>query len=330
MKRYGHIFEKITTIENIEKAHIFARKNKAHYTEVKEVNTNPIMLKEIKNNLIQEKYKTSPYRIQEIQDRGKIRTIFKLPYYPDRIMQWAIMLQTSDIFMRSFIYDTYASLPNRGIHLAVKRINNVIRNGGEFCLKIDIKKYFPSINQNILFDLLCRKFKDSKLLSLFYEIIKSIPFGLPIGNYISQWLSNFYLCFFDHVICTKFQLPYFRYMDDIVIFSSCKKELQKVFNFYLKELDKLKLEIKDNYQIFPSKIRGVDFLGYRCFGDYILLRKKIITNIKKKYKNIKKKQKITKKDIASMMSYKGWIIHCDSHRFQNKYFKEVLNEGSIR
>jgi retron-type reverse transcriptase len=328
MKRYGNIFQNIHALSNIELAHKKARKGKAHYSDVKMINNNPEKLRDISRYLRTGVYSTSLYNIETINDRGKERQIFILPYFPDRIVQWAIMLQIQDIFLRTFIYDTYASIPKRGIHKAVKRVNKAIINGGEYCLKIDIKKYFPSIQQKILCNQLERKIKDYRLLDLLFEIIYSIETGLPIGNYLSQWLANFHLAFFDHKVCNQFHLPYFRYMDDIVIFSDSKEQLWDVLSFMRKELDKLQLQVKENYQVFPSKIRGVDFLGYRCFGDYTLLRKKIANNIKRKIKTIKGKP--TEAQINSMMSYKGWVQHCNSYRFHQKYinqFVEVKNES---
>jgi RNA-directed DNA polymerase len=330
MKRYGYIFEKIYEPENMIIAHEKARRGKAHYSEVQMVNENPELLMDICNTIKNGEYQTSKYDIYEINDRGKARTIFKLPYYPDRIVQWAIMLQTQDIFMKSFIRDTYASIPGRGIHHAVNRVNRIIRHGGDYCLKLDIKKYFPSINQDILCSQLAKKFKDSRLLSMIFEIIKSVPSGLPIGNFLSQWLANFHLAWFDHDVSNETQLPYFRYMDDVVIISDSKTKLQKSMDLCRKLLSKLQLTIKGNHQIFPSKVRGIDFLGYRCFGDFVLLRKRIAENIKARARQIQQKIAPTVKDIASMMSYKGWLDYCNSYRFCSKYFSEVLHASTIR
>lgn len=328
MKRYANIFQNIYPLSNLILAHKKAKKGKAHYADVKLVNDKPELLENISQCLKAEAYATSPYQIKIINDRGKERKIFILPYYPDRIVQWAIMLQIQDILLKTFIYDTYASIPNRGIHKAITRVNKAIQRGGTYCLKIDIKKYFPSINQGILCNQLERKFKDTKLLNLLFEIIYSVDDGLPIGNYLSQWFANYHLAFFDHKVCEQFQLPYFRYMDDIVIFSQSKQKLWNVFSFMDKELGKLHLQIKENYQVFPSKVRGVDFLGYRCFGDYTLLRKKIAKNIKKKIKD--NSGEYNDSLINSMMSYHGWSKHCNSYRFHDKYIKqftEVKNES---
>ena len=132
-----------------------------------------------------------------------------------------------------------------------------------YCLKLDVRKFYPSINHYVLKKMLRRKFKDADLLWLLDEIIDSAP-GLPIGNYLSQYFANFYLAYFDHWIKEEKRVKYyFRYADDMVILSDDKsylhdllKEIGKYFN------EELKLEIKSNYQIFPVDSRSIDFVGY--------------------------------------------------------------------
>jgi hypothetical protein len=98
--------------------------------------------------------------------------------------------------------------------------------GTKYCLKIDIKKFFPNINHNILKKLLRRKIKDNDLLWLLDEIIDSIDgdIGVPIGNYLSQYFANFYLAYFDHWLKEEKKVRYvIRYMDDIVCLTSIKR-----------------------------------------------------------------------------------------------------------
>lgn len=249
MKRYGNIFEKIYSIDNLMEAHKKARRNKSHYTEVKMVNKDQeYLLLKIRNSLKNQTFTTSGYKVYDIFDGRKHRTIFKLPYYPDRIVQWAIMLQIEPMITRTLIFDTYASIPNKGIHLAVKRLKRAINTEGMYCLKLDIKQFFPSIDQDILLSLLERKFKDRKLIWLLENIIKSTPCGLPIGNYTSQWFANFYLAYFDHMVKKDLKLSYFRYMDDMVIVSKEKEFLWNALNKISNYLNYyLNLQIKDNY-----------------------------------------------------------------------------------
>ena len=130
-----------------------------------------------------------------------------------------------------------------------------------------------------------RKFKDKDLLWLLYEVIDSFPIGLPLGNFPSQYLANFYLSGFCHWIKEiKKVKDILVYMDDMVILGDNKEELWKLF-YEIKGYMKvnLKLEIKSNYRIFPIS-EGVDFVGYRHFTTHTLLRKRIKQKMKSKLK----------------------------------------------
>lgn len=336
MKRYGNIFEKITTLENIRLAHQNAKKDKSYYREVKMVDNNPeYYFKQIQDMLINKTYKVDPsdYTMFKKMDKGKEREIFKLDYFPHRIIQWALMLQIQDVMLKSFIGNTFASIPNRGIHLALDKLDEALKNKEEtiYCLKLDVKKFYPSINQSIAKQQLRRKFKDVDLLWLTDMLIDSMSGekGIAIGSLFSQWLGNSYLSPFDHWIkgekCVKY---YFRYMDDIVILHHDKEYLHGLFKemaFYM--FEKLDLSIKENWQIFPTRTRGIDFVGYRHFGDYILLRKSTAKNLKSKMnKLLKRCQKgisMTYSEWCSVNSYNGWVMWCNGFNLTEKYIKPL-------
>ena len=123
----------------------------------------------------------------------------------------------------------------------------------------------------------------------------------------------------------------FRYMDDVVIFGSSKEELHKLrkeIALYFKT--ELRLTIKGNWQIFPSYVRGVDFVGYRTFLNYTLLRKSSCKNFKAKMVKIRKKtangQMMNYSEWCSVNSYKGWLKRCDSYRLQKKYIEPIQSD----
>jgi RNA-directed DNA polymerase len=180
-----------------------------------------------------------------------------------------------------------------------------------YCLKLDIKKFYPNIDHNILKLLLRKKIKDQNLLWLLDEIIDSAK-GLPIGNYLSQYFANFYLTYFDHWIKEQMKVKhYFRYADDIVILHSDKEYLHSILsairNYFSKNL---KLEIKSNYQVFPVKSRGIDFVGYVFYHTHILLRKRIKQNFARKLKS--------NPNTESTPSYLGWLKHCNAKHLTKK------------
>lgn len=256
MKRYGNLYAKIYDIDNLKEAHRNARKDKLFYKEVKMVDSNPeYYLSQIQDMLKNKTYKVSEYSVQKIWDKNKERELMKLPYFPDRIIQWAIMIQIEDVFHQVFTDFTCASLRNRGIHKASKLLTKYMKDvpGTAYCLKIDVSKFYPNINHSILKQLLRRKFKDADLLELLDLIIDSIPGekGVPIGSYLSQYLANFYLAYFDHWIKEEMGVHYvIRYMDDIVILHHSKEFLHWLKNQMDKYLqENLQLKIKDNWQV---------------------------------------------------------------------------------
>lgn len=316
MKRIGNLYSRICTLENLTLADHKASKGKArqpaviHHRLNKEQN-----IANLQVSLQQHTYKTSPYSVFTIFE-PKERLIYRLPYYPDRIVHHAIMNILEPIFMSTFTADTYSCIKGRGIHKAFYNVRTALKDkdNTRYCLKLDVKKFFPSIDREVLKKLLRKKFKDPDLLHLFDEIINSTE-GLPIGNYLSAYLANFYLTYFDHWLKEHKQVKYyFRYCDDMVILHSDKAylhQLRKDITQYLKT--NLNLEVKSNWQVFPVNIRGLDFVGYKSFPTYSLLRKSI------KLRFIKMIRKSNNK--KSISSYYGWIKHCNGVNLLNKYLK---------
>lgn len=325
------MFDKIVDIENLKEAHRNARKGKSWYDEVKEVDKNTeYYLRKLQQQLKAKTYQTSEYEKFIKNDSGKEREIFKLPYYPDRICQWAIIQVIEPYLLKTITIDTYSAIPNRGIHFGLKRLNEDLKDkeGTKYCLKLDVRKFYPSIDHRILKKIYRKIFKDPELLWLLDEIIDSTEgsVGIPIGNYLSQWSGNIYLAYFDRWIKEVKKEKYFhRYMDDIVILNSSKEHLhrlRKEIDYYLKK--KLNLEIKDNWQVFPTRVRGVDFLGYRSFGNYVLLRKTTSKNFKSKMLSIlKAKKPLSNHQYMSIKSYEGWLKWCNSYNLKQTYIKPL-------
>lgn len=307
MKRYGNLFDKIVTTENLNLADKKARRGKRHqYGVQKHIKNSESNILELKYQLFDERYKTSEYTNYTITD-PKTRVISKLPFFPDRICQHAIINVLEPIFVKMFTTDTYSCIKGRGVHKASYGLRGYLKDteNTKYCLKMDIRKFYPSVDNDILKDLLLRKFKDKKVLNLMFEIINSYK-GLPLGNVTSQFFANYYLTYFDRFIKEKLGVKYYlRYCDDLVILSnskehlhSCRKEVEE----YLK--DELNLILKDNYQVFPVGVRGIDFVGYKHYHTHTLLRK----SIKKNY--VKSKNKA---------NWNGWLVHCNSINLKRKH-----------
>jgi retron-type reverse transcriptase len=313
MKRHGNLYNKICSIENLRMADSIARKGKLSQPGIKAFDRNKEEnLRILREQLLGRTFRTSEYKTFLIYE-PKERLIFRLPYYPDRIVHHAVMNIMEPIFVATFTADTYSCIKKRGIHAAARALKSALKDstGTKYCLKLDIKKFYPNVDHDILKQLLRKKIKDQDILWLLDEVIDSAD-GLPIGNYLSQYFANFYLAYFDHWIKEDLGVKYyFRYADDLVILSKEKPYLHDLLERIRIYLEKnLKLEIKHTYQVFPVDDRGIDFVGYVFRHTHILLRK----SIKKSLARAVAK----KKSPQTIASYIGWAKHCNSRNLLKK------------
>lgn len=335
MKRIDNIFEKICSIENLRLADENARrcKKSTYGVRVHDKNREQNIVN-LHNQLLSGQFKTSKYSVFKIYE-PKEREIYRLPYYPDRIVHHAVMNVLEPIWLSVFTTNTYSCIKRRGIHAAAKKLSTDLyknQNETKYCLKLDIKKYYPSINHEVLKNIIRKKIKDKRLLNLLDEVIDSAP-GLPIGNYLSQYFANLYLAYFDHNIKENKKVKYYyRYADDIVVLSSSKSELRELYCYIESEFKQLQLTIKKNWQIFPVSKRGIDFVGYVFYHRHTRLRKRIKKSLCKKVATIRKSnKKHTRKEVNKRLSsWLGWAKYCDSINLINKLSKTIKHEIIIR
>lgn len=350
MKRAGNLYETICSRENCMEAIREACRHKLHRPSARRLNAWPEAYVEYIMLLLRTKtYVPSPYVVCTINDgiSKKQRVIHKPKLYPDLVIQWALMRVIEPIIMRGAYYWSCGSIPGKGIHHGVQGMKRWLRQDPEetkYCLKLDVRKYYPSIDNQILKGQFRRVIKDDDTLWLIDTIIDSNEQGLPIGNYTSQWWSNFYLQPLDHFIkegiyikgrggkLLHFSAPYYcRYVDDLVIFGSNKKQLhaarRQIFEFLEQELH---LQVKGNWQLFKTDSRGVDFLGYRFFHDHTILRKRNALRIARRARKTARQKRPSVLNAQAMVSYYGALKHCDSHNFIEKHIKPYVNIGQLR
>jgi len=304
MKRLNNLYDQVISIDNILLADSIARNGKKKQYGIKVFDRNfEQNIADIYRELATNTYRTSAYKTRVIRER-KERTVSILPYR-DRVVQHAIMNVLEPMFVSTFTANTFSCIKGRGTHAASRALSKTLANEGDtmYCLQLDIRKFYPSVDHEVLKSLLRKKIKDKELLQLLDGIIDSAP-GLPIGNYLSQYFANFYLTYFDHWLKENKKVKYYiRYADDIVILHHDKAYLKRAIAGIIKYLDhNLKLEVKPNYRIFPVRT-GVDFCGYVHFKNYKLLRK----TIKKAFA----RAIYLKKGRASIASYLGWAKHAN-------------------
>jgi hypothetical protein len=336
MRRHGGLWPLITDIGNIRLAFRKAALHKGAHWNVKKTKENlDERLEKIRLSLVNKTFTTSKYWEKTVYEPKK-RIIYVLPFYPDRIVQHALMNLITPIWDRLFIHDSYACRENKGIHSgSLKAMEFVRRN--KYVLKCDISKFYPSVDQGILMGIIRRKIKCPDTLWLIGNIVRSFPGGknVPIGNYTSQWFGNLYLNEVDqavkHDLQKKYgQLDYLRYCDDFCLFNDDKKVLKECRDYLAGFIDgELKLKFS-KCDVFPVT-RGVDFLGYRHFDNYILLRKRTVKRVRKRLAALPRlyeKKMITPEQYrSSVASTWGWLKHANTHNLQvTLEFKELMKK----
>jgi RNA-directed DNA polymerase len=310
MKRIGYIYEKICDIENIKTAIRKSSAGKRNRRFVLEITTNiDYYAEKIQKLLLEKSYIPSPYKIKLIKDGStqKERKIFKPIYYPDQIIHWALMLQLHKLFLKGMYAYTCGGVLGRGTSYGQKVLRKWIdkdKVNTKYCLKMDISKYYSSINKEILKQKIRNIIKDKDCLWLVDIIIDSCESGVPIGNYTSQWFSNYFLQELDYFIKCDLKAKYYvRYVDDLIIMGSNKKALHKI----------------------REKIEAIDFLGIRFYKNKTTLRKRNSLRIRRRMKKISLKEEMNYQDACAIVSYWGWIKRTDSYSFYNSFKNKRTN-----
>lgn len=321
MKRHGNLWDKITHPDNIAEAYRKAKKGKAWQRHVKDFELDvPGNLLRIQKLLCTGKFTTASYRTKTVYEPKK-RDIYVLPFYPDRVVQHALLQVLVPIWDALMIPDSYACRTGRGMHDASRKTMQHVRTY-KYCFKADISKFYPSVNHNILLSILQRKIKCKPTLALLENIVRSYPgeSNVPIGNYTSQWFGNLYMNELDQwLLHTHKVKAYVRYCDDFVVFSNNKADLQKL-QCLVKEFLETRLKLKfSKWSVFPVT-QGVDFVGYRHFPNKVLLRTSTARRAKKRMSKLLPKfargELTLDQCRSSIASTEGWIKWACTHNLR--------------
>ena len=326
-----NLFERVISEENIQDAFRKTQLGKGKYKSEailfskNETHNLQILVK----SLVDETYEFSDYEeftVYEPKER-----VINAPRYRDKIVQIALNNVLKEVYNKCFIYDSYACIDNKGTHKCVDRIQNFMRKAkrkhGDSCyiIKIDIKKFFYSIDREILKKVVSKKIKCKKTFRLICKIIDSAnvidEVGLPLGNTLSQICANIYLNELDQYAKRGLRLKYYvRFADDLVIVVENKQRAIKVLNLIEKYLhEALKLETnKSKTKIFPLR-QGVNSVGFKIHTTHRLLRNDSKKRIKRKSKKMLKliiTNKMTIDKAEQMLnSWNGHAMHGCSKNF---------------
>jgi retron-type reverse transcriptase len=292
MKRYGYLWPHVTDFENLLAASRQAQKGKRFRDNILRFNYDlEHHLIQLQQELQTQTYRPGDYTTFYVKE-PKPRLISAAPYR-DRVVHHALCNVIMPIFERTFIYDSYANRVSCGSHRALKRFTEFTRSS-RYVLQCDVRKYFPSIDLNILKGILRRKIKCPDTLWLIDTIIDGsndqepvIDYfpgddlltpvqrrrGLPIGNLTSQFFANVYLNGFDHFVKETLKATkYLRYVDDFALFSDDRGFLAEARQAIEAYLTTLRLKIHPiKSQLFETRL-GPVFVGFRVLPDHIRVK----------------------------------------------------------
>jgi retron-type reverse transcriptase len=348
VKRYGNLYPQIIDFTNLLLAAKKAQKGKRYRVNILDFNYHlETELHQIQQELIHKTYQPSDYRTFYIKE-PKTRMI-SAASYRDRVVHHALCNVIVPIFERTFIYDSYANRVGFGTHKALRRFTSFARSS-DYVLQCDIQKYFPSIDHQILKNLIRRKIKCQDTLWLIDLIINNSneqfpalehfpgddlfsPLerkrGLPIGNLTSQFFANVYLNSFDHFVKEELKITkYIRYVDDFAFFSNDRQFLQDCRYAIEEYLAILRLKIHPiKSQLFATK-QGANWLGFRILRDRIRVRTENLRRGRRRLRRLQTeydrgsidKQKVS----ASLTSWSAHLNHGDTWQLQQKIFDSLV------
>ena len=339
MKSYNNLWEKFISEENIrtciEKAAVGKRKRNSVKRALSDIDTYVGIIRSYAEN-----FENATHQEITIRDgnSGKERIII-VPRFKEHVIHHMVVQTMLPLLTTGMYKHTYSSIPGRGLHKCMKKMKAWIEHDPrnvKYCLKLDVKKFFNSIDHEVLIDKMRKYIKDERFLSVVIEIINASDRGIPIGFYTSHWFANWLLQPLDHLIKEELGVKYYvRYMDDMVLFGSNKRKLhearKRIEEFLNNELH---LRLKENWQLFrfdyidkhgEHRGRALDFVGFKFYRDKIVLRKSIMLRLTRKIRKINKKGKLTIFDAHQLMAWLGWIDWTDTYNVYCKYVAKTIN-----
>lgn len=272
----GELIEKILHRDNLNKAFKRVKSNKGS-AGVDGVTTEELLkhLKENKEEIIGKikarKYKPTPVkRVQIPKPNGKMRNL-GIPTTTDRVIQQAITQVLSPIYEKKFSNNSYGFRPNRSAHDALLRIKEIADEGYTWVVDLDLEKFFDTVNQSKLIQILSEEIKDGDLISLIHKFLKAGVMenglkiksekGVPQGGPLSPLLANIYLNEADQEF-EKWDYKFVRYADDMLIFAKNKKAAERYYKRVKKYLEgNLKLKVNEE-KTSIRELKDTKYLGY--------------------------------------------------------------------
>ena len=335
MKRFNHLWSEIVDFDNLYQAYQLAKRGKAGRAEVTHFSLDlESNLLDIQQQLNDGCWQPGPYRRFTIRER-KPRQIAAAPFC-DRVVHHALMRIIEPKIDRRLIDHSYACRRGKGVHEAVNQYQKWSQRF-PYVLKLDVVRYFPSIQHEILKQKLDRLIKDHQVTELLYKIIDTSPqlsnsgvgIGIPIGNLTSQFFANLYLDRIDHLIYEHLHAPaYLRYMDDLILLGGSKDLLWRLMGAISEEMEKEGLRLHPRKaQIFRTAL-GIDLFGYQIWPHRRRLRSDNGHRFKKKLKRMAYKfhqWEMGWDEIhPSVRSWVGHAVHGETLGLRKAIFNDIV------
>ena len=331
MKRIGFLMEQVADMDNLREAFYKAQQGKSAKQEVISYRDN------LENNLLQLQQQllvgnvqVGKYQLFKIYD-PKERVVCAAAF-EERVLHHALINICAPYFERHFISTTCANRKDKGIYKALS-LAHIAMGKYIYVAKLDVRKYFDSINHAVLKQLLRKLFKDKILVTVMDTIIDSYEVadgrGVPIGNLTSQYFANYYLSGLDHYAKENLKTPvYVRYMDDILFFGNDKQIIKKqIENINIFVQQQLMLKMKSP-QLLPTT-ESVAFLGYRLQGRTIALTTRSKRRFEKKYQNAEKLLTTNKWTEKEYQTHIMPLFAFVKHGYTKKYRKRIIEKVSV-
>lgn len=343
MKSYNGLFAKMFEKGEMEAAIVDASRHKTtrpHVARVlaeKDAKADEIRAKLLSGHWYPPRHET--HRLQENGNR-KVRQITRPRFDDAQIVHHALMRQLKPIILPRLYRYAYGSLPGRGTHNAVKVMTQWLRRYGRkrvYAFEGDVKKFYDSVDTELLKSMLARRIRDKAYLALLYRVIDTAAPGLPKGYYTSPWLSNLYMEGLDsYIVQTLKPDHYLRYADNLFIIHRNKRELHRMVDaveVYLR--DALHLQLKEDWQVYrfehhdprtgKTSGRAVNALGYVIHHDRVGVRKRALKGARAKANHIHRRHRYTRHDAASMISRAGILKHANAYRHYERWIKPKVS-----
>ncbi len=334
MRRTGDLFPMICSNEIIaESAKLSCAGRKDKHEVAMFQSREAELMVELKHLISDHAYITSGYRFctKREHGNGKVRQIADLPLYPDRMVRRAYALVVIPVINRTLIDQTYASRPGKGTHAALAQAREYLDSYPKlvYCMSLDVHHCYENIDPDILEMKLERLIKDKDVLEELDYFIESYPRpGISIGDCFSATFCNLYLSEMDHYVKQELHAhAYIRYADNFFVFGNSREWLLKIKPKMDEQIEKIGLEFKPNWVIADLRREGVDFLGYRLYKDYVLLKDSTKIRMKRRVRDLEKRLDAgmvpTSSDMGMLSSYQGCLKWCNGYRLEQKCLAPV-------